>query len=501
MRSLLFLFLINSCIPQAEARRKKAGSAEKATEATEETQDQLADIETLLRKKKPEEAARILSELLSNPNNQRLFPQAYELQLKTWEQLKLPFTRFQFFPTILQEDHNEQTHKELLEEFIDLAEELGEENQLPTLISNNSHLLKQKDQDLIIYYKAKNALQDSNFSLSLELAESLPKESEFYTKALNIKAVTLSQQNRFNEAVIAFQRALANLKESKKNPKLLDVVQLNLARNYYAMGIFSAAIEGFDAVPRRSPYWLEAQFEKAWALFRQQQINPMLSILQTHTTEFFVDGVYPEEEMLRIYGFFLLCKFESTSTAVDVFEERYTQHLITLREWTQKSNEDLFRGFANHRNGDLPKMLARHFEFEDQMNEAVFTTQAIDREIETLEKLGSFTAEPVGMLAQRRDKIIQTQGARIKAKGIWKIQQIDGMLQNMKITRLDITEIKQRILNKEAALGERLGSKRQANRKIKKKRGHHTWTYQGEQWADELGYYELKVKSDCPSEF
>ena len=119
----------------------------------------------------------------------------------------------------------------------------------------------------------------------------------------------------------------------------------------------------------------------------------------------------------------------------------------------------------------------------------------------TLKELGSFTESQIAMLAKRRDEIIDKQGARIKAKGTWKIQQIEGMLQNMKITRLDITEIKQRILNKEAALGERLGTKRQAERRIKKKPGHHTWTYQGEQWADELGYYEIKVKSDCPSEF
>ena len=501
MHKLFFLFLINSCIPQAEARRKKAGESSKNTESPAEMQDQLADIEKALSKKKPKEAARLLSELLSDQNNRALFPQAYELQLRTWEQLKLPFTRFQFFPTILKEKHKENKQREYLEEFVDLAEELGEESLLPELILDQSKLLKPQDQDLLIYHQAKNALRKSNFSLSLELAKSLSKDSKYYPKALNIEAVTLSQQNRFNEAVIAFQRALGQLKSSNDNPKLLDIVQLNLARNYYAMGIFSAAIEGFDAVPRRSPYWLEAQFEKAWALFRQQQINPMLSILQTHTTEFFVDGVYPEEEMLRIYGFFLLCKFESTSQAVDIFEERYTEHLITLREWTQKSDEDLFRGFSNHRNGGLPKMLSRHFEFEDQMNEAVFTVQALDKEIKILENLGNFTAPQIALLETRRDQIITEQGARIKAKGTWKIQQIDGMLQNMKITRLDITEIKQRILNKEAALGERLGTKRQAIRRIKKKPGHHSWLYQGEQWADELGYYEIKVKSDCPSEF
>ena len=166
-----------------------------------------------------------------------------------------------------------------------------------------------------------------------------------------------------------------------------------------------------------------------------------------------------------------------------------------------KSNEELFRGFANHRNGDLPKMLARHFAFEDQMNEAVYTVQAIDKEIEKLEGLGSFTQSLVNNLKSRKENIVQQQGQRIKSKGISKAQKIVGMLQNMNITRLDIGELKQRILNKEAVTGKRLSAKREAKRKIRSRRDSNVWAYQGEQWADELGYYQIKVSSSCPADF
>ena len=146
-------------------------------------------------------------------------------------------------------------------------------------------------------------------------------------------------------------------------------------------------------------------------------------------------------------------------------------------------------------------MLSRHFEFEDQMNEAVYTTQAIDKEIKKLEGLGSFTSPLVEKLQSRKEQIVQQQGSRIKSKGISKAQKIVGMLQNMNITRLDIGELKQRILNKEAATGERLSAKREAKRKIRTRRDSNVWTYQGEQWADELGYYQIKVPSSCPADF
>lgn len=503
MQSVFLLVFLSSLISPAQARRKKAGEIDTSTAQTSQPQeDALSEVKTALSKKKPARALEILSSFLSDENNKASFPKAYQLKLRTLEKLRTPYARFQFFPTVLNQSLPPEEAKELLEEFVDLSEELGEETLLPSLLNESQiALLKKSDQELILYQKSKNALRKSQFSEALELAKAMPKKSEYYTKALNIEAVTLSQQGRFDEALLPFNRALKRIDSSSKDKKLRNIIQLNLARNFYAAGIFSAAIEGFDAIPRTSPYWLEAQFEKAWALFRQQEINPMLSILQTHTTEFFVDGVYPEEEMLRIYGFFLLCKFETTSAAVDVFEQRYNKHLLTLNEWNARSESDLFYGYSNRRSGNFPRMLSRHFEFEDQMNEAVYTTQAIEKEIKKLQALGSFTQPQIEELKARKDIIVQEQGQRIKSKGISKAQKIVGMLQNMNITRLDIGELKQRILNKEAATGERLSAKREAKRKIRSRRDSNVWTYQGEQWADELGYFQIKVSSSCPADF
>ena len=503
MQSVFLFLFLSSLISPAQARRKKADTIDTTSAETAQPQeDVLSEAKNALSKNKPERSLEILSRFLSEENNSAYFPQAYELQLRTLEKLRTPYSRFQFFPTVLNQAGTPEETKGLLEDFVDLSEELGEEALLPSILNDSQiSMLKKSDQELVLYQKAKNALRKSEFAEALELAKSMPKESKYYTKALNIEAVTLSQQGRFDEALLPFNRALKRIDSSSTDQKLRNIIQLNLARNFYAAGIFSGAIEGFDAIPRTSTYWVEAQFEKAWALFRQQEINPMLSILQTHTTEFFVEGVYPEEEMLRIYGFFLLCKFETTSAAVDVFEERYNKHLITLKEWNARSESDLFYGYSNRRTGDFPRMLSRHFEFEDQMNEAVYTTQAIDKEIAQLQEIGSFTQPQVEELRTRKETIVQQQGQRIKSKGISKAQKIVGMLQNMNITRLDIGELKQRILNKEAATGERLSQKREAKRKIRSRRDSNVWTYQGEQWADELGYYKIKVSSSCPADF
>ena len=37
------------------------------------------------------------------------------------------------------------------------------------------------------------------------------------------------------------------------------------------------------------------------------------------------------------------------------------------------------------------------------------------------------------------------------------------------------------------------------DRKQRTKKGYQSWPWEGEYWADELGYYRISTKSDCPA--
>ena len=92
--------------------------------------------------------------------------------------------------------------------------------------------------------------------------------------------------------------------------------------------------------------------------------------------------------------------------------------------------------------------------------------------------------------------IAQQEGARIKNRNKWKIAQIEGMLQNLEITKLDIVERQQRMLQQAAITGKMPNARRTAKRKFKTQRKHYVWPYEGEEWADELGYYQIKTKDE-----
>ena len=135
------------------------------------------------------------------------------------------------------------------------------------------------------------------------------------------------------------------------------------------------------------------------------------------------------------------------------------------------------------------------------MTEAVLTVDAIDAEILRLQDFGTLTESLRTPLLERKQQIIQHHGARIKAKARWKATLIETILNNLKMTRIDIKELKQRILTQASQTGKIPTAKRQAKRRIRSKRNHNLWTYQGEQWADELGYFQIKVTSECPANF
>ena len=55
------------------------------------------------------------------------------------------------------------------------------------------------------------------------------------------------------------------------------------------------------------------------------------------------------------------------------------------------------------------------------------------------------------------------------------------------------------MLNRAADMGKMEETKRQVRREKRIRSGEVVWEYQGEYWADEVGYYRLNTKSDCPA--
>ena len=59
-------------------------------------------------------------------------------------------------------------------------------------------------------------------------------------------------------------------------------------------------------------------------------------------------------------------------------------------------------------------------------------------------------------------------------------------------------QMEQRLLERASVMGEMPEAKRRVKRKLRGRVNQRIWPWQGEFWADELGYYRIDSKPDCP---
>ena len=71
---------------------------------------------------------------------------------------------------------------------------------------------------------------------------------------------------------IGYQKGLEA--ESQRNSQ--DAVLINMARAYFGAKNYPQASVYYEQIPRSSSYWLDAQFERAWAHFHMGDMSGVL---------------------------------------------------------------------------------------------------------------------------------------------------------------------------------------------------------------------------------
>jgi tetratricopeptide (TPR) repeat protein len=313
----------------------------------------------------------------------------------------------------------------------------------------------------------------------------------------------MNQQGRPNDALKPLLEAQKSGRD--KGARFNDLVSLNLARSYFAAGNFPKAIQGYAAVSRESDFWPEAQFERAWAHFRIDDLDGALGVLYTLNTPFFKDWYFPEADLLRIYSMFYMCKFPEANTEIDAFRADYQQTYDSLKAWGEKSAADNFdaaRKFAETGDpGSLPKRIMRPWASEERLLGAIASVKSADDELKRMKAVSAnpFSERAHDWLQERRDAIVDTEGGRIKDQLAAQEATIGQMLADTQIFTLDVLRMKTELYAQAAATGKMPDAARTVKRDDKIRKGWHEWPFEGEIWADELGYYRVDSTPECPA--
>ncbi len=495
---LLLLALLSA--PSADA--VPPAEEERVMPTMEERQEAFGEINDLMTAGNKPEAADALLALTQNEDHAVFHAEAYARLATLLNDLSLPYSALIANQKALTLDA--EMVSSAVVPAVEQAEKTGDLELLENMLATNVAIEGDAaTRGRIALLAARAAHRSGQYALAGAVIKIVDSKHSQYIEAKSLEGVVLAMQGRHSDALAPLLTAQAMASDTGRDAKQQNVIALNIGRAYFAMENFPRAIEYYAQVDRESSYWPEAQFERAWAHFRLEDMNGTLALLQTLHSPFFTDWYFPEADLLRIYSLFLMCKFPEASKEINAFQEHYKPVHQTLAELGAQSGSDLFDKVAAHIDGestDLPPMITRIYEDEERIKDNLRALEQADIELRRLKgNPNAYAATATEWLTGRRGDLLASEGERIKARIQSMEAELNVMLNDSEISKLDILQMETRLYERAAAAGEMPDAREVVRRDFRTRKGQVFWPWQGEYWADEAGYYKFSARPECPS--
>lgn len=387
---------------------------------------------------------------------------------------------------------------------IQLADDVGDLAVLEKPFSKNVGLAQTEDvRGQMAFLAAREAVRSESYGLALGVLRMVKKGDPAYADARSLEGIAMNQQGRPDDALTPLLDAQSAARG--RDQRFQDMLALNLGRSYYAAGNFPKAMQSYAAVSRGSEFWPQAQFERSWAHFRIDDMNGALGLLLSLDTPFFTEYYYPEADLLRIYSMFMMCKFPEANNAIEAFKSHYKDVHGALKSWAGKTEAENFAAARLFREkgdpGSLPAMVLRPFAVEDRFGASIHSVDSAEDELTRMKNASAnpFTEKARAWVTERRDQLVTEEGARIKARLTYQQEELRDMLNNSEIFTVDILRMKTLLYEQAASIGRMPDTATTAKREERTRRGWREWPFEGEIWADEIGYYRVSAEPECPA--
>jgi hypothetical protein len=358
------------------------------------------------------------------------------------------------------------------------------------------------------YYYSRGMLDDSELFLNF-----VGPRSRWYGKAQFLLGIGLVQRYMGQEAAYAFGEVIRFVLEQDdrdaETRHLGELAVLSMARTLYSTRDYRGAIAYYNQVPESSRFWLDALFEKSWALFQLEEYNLSLGNLHSLNSPFFDDEFYPEGRILQAVAFFRNCNFPAVRETVEEFRYEYDPVLRQLEQIISGTANDgeyyeLVESLRTEQEQDFSPELQRILNtvLDDQtVRDAVAYVEELDRELRAVQ-----SADPNWMNTGLGDTVLTETGlARSVGAGL------AGEQARIRIRRAR-DELRNLVAQSEAILVETdLAEQAVISEQLRGELNlsgagvtpppvddqHMLWNFRGEYWRDELGHYWYAIRSRC----
>ena len=365
----------------------------------------------------------------------------------------------------------------------------------------------------VLYYDAGDLnLAQSNF-------EKVAPDSVLYLKSRYIEGVIYSEQEKLKSAVRAFRDVYKERdiiepgddREREVIEDLTDLALLNIASIYFSLAedkSYEESSSYFSKVNHDSQYWPEALFRDAWAQFHLGRYDETLGRLLTLDSPYFSGEQFiPEADILKAITYYSVCDYSRVGKIIEDFESNYMPMKTEIEDQLAKYQTEEYK--------KLTADVWRHYFATDTKVETSLNKSFFNRLFRNQELSG--IARHLDMMEQERVRISEQNPTWIKDVGddLLVIIAEDEQRYQKRAGKLLLKEMKTQRDNLNYLANQASFIKLDlSEQKIKeyKKRANVTsmnfedkfkvnfatsasfiyWPFNGEFWADELGYYKIK---------
>ena len=501
-------------------RRSKSAPEEDSSRSPEKIQDAIK----LYRAKKPLTSSLILFDLLEDERFPEREGQIMYYLARCLYDLEMYHTSQYYFLKVLRKGPSNPYFKHALPKLVTIARYTEDNSELQRVVEQlfskvGADAFPRSSRNHLYYLMGVRLYEKDQLARARKYFAQISSKSDLYLRAKYYEGVIYNEQGRLKSAVRSFRdivRSEVQVSNSRELQRVKDIQNyalLNIARIYYGIQRFDEAAKYYELVERDSKYWPESLFEAAYANFLRNDINSALGQVLTVNSPAFMDDEYiPEAKILKALTFFNLCEYNEVERILIKFDKKHRPMYDEMKSFVQEYASKEGKKMAD-------QAYERYFEEDGKgshLDRAFFNTalhnrdlaalvnrlDMIDREVEIINEQKTRWRDSIGnhlkkVLEHDRQNYKRRAGLVMLREMARQTAYLGDLLTQSEIIRFEVVDAQRLDYQYKMAnpdLDDQLTGK---SIDFATSVDYIYWPFNGEFWADELGYYHYAEQGNC----
>lgn len=507
--------------PEEIGRRRTSSSSEVDSSGSPE---KIQDAIKLYRAKKPLTASLILFDLLEDQRFPEREGQIMYYLARCLYDLEMYHTSQYYFLKVLRKGPSNPYFKHALPKLVTIARYTEDNSELQRVVEQlfqkvGADAFPRSSRNHLYYLMGVRLYEKDQLARARKYFAQISSKSDLYLRAKYYEGVIYNEQGRLKSAVRSFRdivRSEVQVSNSRELQRVKDIQNyalLNIARIYYGIQRFDEAVKYYELVERDSKYWPESLFEAAYANFLRNDINSALGqVLTVNSPAYMNDEYIPEATILKALTFFNLCEYNEVERILIKFDKKHRPMYDEMKTFVQEYASKEGKKMAD-------QAYERYFEEAakgSNLDRAFFNTALNNRDLAALVNRLDMLDNEIGLINEQKTRWRDSIGNHLKKvlerdRQNYKRRAGLVMLREMARQTAYLGDLltQSEIIRFEVVDAQRLDYQyKMANPDLDEQLNETAidfatsvdyiyWPFNGEFWADELGYYHYAEQGNC----